>query len=134
MTHLPRYLALIHREPTVTSKRVQGEWHPYIPTSDPSRRPEKRYEEETTHTEKQMEKKKEEKKGEKTEAGVGRKLDTMEEGESFFAWLRPGWRDFLVELNILNRKGAEERDRKCASFTHILSIQSAYQKADDLGC
>ena len=49
MTHLPRYLALIHREPTVAVKRVRGEWHPYIPTSDPSRRPEKRYEEESAH-------------------------------------------------------------------------------------
>lgn len=109
MTHLPRYLALIHREPTVASKRVQGEWHPYIPTSDPSRRPEKRYEEEKAHTEKQKDNV--EKKA-KAKYQVGGKLDTMEEGESFFAWLRPGWRDFLVELNIFNRKGAEERDRK----------------------
>lgn len=121
MTHLPRYLALIHREPTVASKRVRGEWHPYIPTSDPSREPTERYKEETDHTDKQKaieekaikEKATKEKATKETGSGpAGEKLSTMEQGESFFAWLRPGWRDFLVELNILNRKGAEERDKK----------------------
>lgn len=102
--YLPRYLALVQREPEVKGRREQGEWFPLIPsTADPGGQTSTAQRDRDGDGKNDIDQNTRKVGGESEGRGV---LD-----EPFLGWIRPAWRDFWVEINVLNRKPALERDR-----------------------
>lgn len=124
MIHLPRYLSLISREPSLKSKRDPGQWFPYIPSSDPTLRPMDRSDEERQCAIAQIAAEDEAYQMKRRKiGGVERKIQGMEirDGECWYAWIRPAWRDFCVEINVFDRKKAMERDKQ-----YVLPLSPTY--------
>lgn len=111
-----------------------GEWHPFIPSSNPASQPDLRAKEEEAATAKLVGEEKEviaravdsaAEKGATVSEQIEvrdaatlrvRTIKGMEMRESWLAWARPAWRDFLVEVNVFDHTAAIKRDRQWVAF------------------